>query len=79
MSDKAIKGLIKRPNCNPGIRYLYVEYIYYMERESIPVECVPPACQPYVIWWTEYFSTWGGCPEVNKDWFEQVSSDGYQI
>ena len=24
---------------------------YSCKQESIPVECIPPACQPYVFWW----------------------------
>ena len=23
-------------------------------QESIPVRCVPPACQPYVLWWSRH-------------------------
>ena len=25
--------------------------IYMYHQESIPVGCVPPACQPYIFWW----------------------------
>ena len=53
---------------------------HYGEQDSIPVGCVPPAGQPYVLPWPplDVSSGWGGvCPQVNK--FEQVSSDDHQM
>ena len=43
------------------------------------MECVPPACQLYMLWWPPDVSTGGGGagPPVNK--FEQVSSDGHRM
>ena len=51
-----------------------------IEQDSIPVGCVPPACQPYAFQWLPLdVSTSMGVigPKVNK--FEQVSSDDHQM
>ena len=51
-----------------------------IEQDSIPVGCVPPACQPYAFQWLPLdVSTGMGVigPKVNK--FEQVSSDDHQM
>ena len=50
-------------------------YVYRWQQESIPVGCVPPACQPYVLWWSPDVRTGG--PQVNK--FEQVFSNCHQM
>ena len=47
-----------------------------LKQGSIPVGCVPPACQPYMLQLPDV-STYWGCPQVNK--FEQVSSDGHRM
>ena len=49
------------------------------KQESIKVNSVPRAPQPYVLRWPLVVSTSGvgGGPQVNK--FEKVSSNGHQI
>ena len=45
-----------------------------MKQESIPVGCVVPTCQPYVVQWPRLDVSIGGGeggPQVNK--FEQAS------
>ena len=50
------------------------------KQDSIPVGCVPPACQPYVFWWPPLdVSKGAGGVGHQVDKFEQVSSDGHQM
>ena len=35
-------------------------YVYRWQQESILLGCVPPACQPYVLWWSPDVRTGGG-------------------
>ena len=50
-----------------------------LEQDSIPVGCVPLACQPYMFQWPvlDVSTKVEVCPQVNK--FEQISSDAYQM
>ena len=52
------------------------------EQESIPVGCVPFACQLHVLRWPPNASTSEGGGTVHQgpiNKHEQVSSDGYQM
>ena len=48
-----------------------------MKQESIPVGCIPPNCQQYVLQPPDASTSGRVWPQVNK--FKQVSSDGHQI
>ena len=50
-----------------------------IKQGSIPIGCVPPACQLYTSWWPPLgvSTSTGVGPKVNK--FEQVSNDDHQM
>ena len=43
--------------------YDIMKFVFYKKQESIPVGCIPPACQPSVLQWPPDVSTMGG-----QDW-----------
>ena len=50
------------------------------QQDSIPVGCVPRACQPYVLRWPPLgVSNVMGMVGNQVDKFEQVSSDDHQM
>ena len=53
----------------------------YITQESIPVGCIPPTCQPYMLWWPPDVNTmWGGSVQWDqRNKFAQVFSDGHQM
>ena len=61
---------------NATILILYSSHGECLQQESIPVGCILPTCQSYVLQYPPCISAdrrrGGGCPQVNK--FEQVCS-----
>ena len=48
-----------------GTRSVPLRIRYKKEvQESIPVGCVPPACQPYMFWWPPLGVSSGGYPLI---------------
>ena len=44
--------------------YDIMKFVFYKKQESIPVGCIPPACQPCVFQWPPDVNTMGG----GQDW-----------
>ena len=62
------------------MHFTHVIFNFIQKQESIPVGCILPACQPYVLLWPPDVSTSGGAVKwglMNK--FQLVSSDGHQM